>query len=357
MKITNWKVWKQNLKLTKPYSIANHTFESVENLFVEIELENGIKALGSGSPSKFVCNEDINDSLQAIQLNGDLLLLNQDIRHFVGILDQLPQKLLKFPAAMACLDIALHDAFTKYLGIRVVDLYGQHHQKLPTSITLGIMDLESSKEEVLDFYRRGFKVIKVKIGENVDKDAELCHRIHEWTQGEMTMRVDGNQGYAPDTLKQFIEKTKALHIEFVEQPLPCNQLGMVRSLPESLRSQIMADEDLHGPEDVPALLSPAPLPYHYFNIKLMKCGGIHRGRQIARMAASQNIPLMWGCMDESVISIGAALHIAFASPNTRYLDLDGHLDLSEDLVKAGFRIEDGYMFLKDRPGLGYTLHE
>ena len=43
---------------------------------------------------------------------------------------------------------------------------------------------------------------------------------------------------------------------------------------------------------------------------------------------------MWGCMDESRISIAAALHAAFASPATRYLDLDGTLDLARDVVRG-----------------------
>ena len=36
---------------------------------------------------------------------------------------------------------------------------------------------------------------------------------------------------------------------------------------------------------------------------------------------------MWGCNDESCISIAAALHAAYACPATRYLDLDGSFDL------------------------------
>jgi L-alanine-DL-glutamate epimerase-like enolase superfamily enzyme len=57
-------------------------------------------------------------------------------------------------------------------------------------------------------------------------------------------------------------------------------------------------------------------------------------------------------MDESIVSISAALHAALASPATRYLDLDGSLDLSRDVVDGGFVLEDGYMRTTDRPGLG-----
>jgi L-alanine-DL-glutamate epimerase-like enolase superfamily enzyme len=52
------------------------------------------------------------------------------------------------------------------------------------------------------------------------------------------------------------------------------------------------------------------------------------------------------------VSITAALHAAFACPNTRYLDLDGSFDLAEDLVSGGFVLENGTLRIGDKPGFG-----
>ena len=84
----------------------------------------------------------------------------------------------------------------------------------------------------------------------------------------------------------------------------------------------------------------------------MKCGGIWPALRIAAIAETAGVSLMWGCMDESRISIAAALHAAFASPATRYLDLDGSLDLARDVVSGGFTLENGVMRTLDVPGLG-----
>ena len=40
MQIKNVRVWSEDLKLTQPYSISYETIDSVENVFVHIELEN-----------------------------------------------------------------------------------------------------------------------------------------------------------------------------------------------------------------------------------------------------------------------------------------------------------------------------
>jgi L-alanine-DL-glutamate epimerase-like enolase superfamily enzyme len=87
----------------------------------------------------------------------------------------------------------------------------------------------------------------------------------------------------------------------------------------------------------------------------MKCGGIWSGLRLASIAELAGIELMWGCMDESVISISAALHAALASPATRYLDLDGSLDLARDVARGGFVLDDGYLRTTERPGLGVEL--
>ena len=65
MNIKSIKTWSENLELTKPYSITYETINSVENVFVELELDNGIKGFGSGSPAEFVTGESI-DSCNSI---------------------------------------------------------------------------------------------------------------------------------------------------------------------------------------------------------------------------------------------------------------------------------------------------
>lgn len=116
---------------------------------------------------------------------------------------------------------------------------------------------------------------------------------------------------------------------------------------------------MHAPQEIDErdalALSAPPRACGIFNVKLMKCGGIRPALRIAAIAETARIALMWGCMDESAISIAAALHAAFASPATRYLDLDGSLDLARDVVTGGFHLKDGMMNTMEAPGLGVTL--
>ncbi len=149
-------------------------------------------------------------------------------------------------------------------------------------------------------------------------------------------------------------KTRSLGIEFLEQPMKADDVEGMRSLPENVKSLVAADESLLTDRDALSLVSPSKA-CGIFNIKLMKCGGISPALRIATVAELADVKLMWGCMDESRISITAALHAALACPSTRYLDLDGSLDLGRDVVDGGFVLEDGFMSTCSAPGLGVSL--
>jgi L-alanine-DL-glutamate epimerase-like enolase superfamily enzyme len=147
------------------------------------------------------------------------------------------------------------------------------------------------------------------------------------------------------------KRIKPLDIELIEQPLPAKSIKELKGLPEEVRLCIAADESLLDLKDAIALVKP-PRAAGIFNIKLMKCGGIAEGKKMADVGLAEGIDLFWGCNDESIVSITAGLHVAFSCSNTKYIDLDGSLDLARDVVKGGFILKDGMMTCSDKPGLG-----
>ena len=354
MNIEKIAVWKENLKLTRPYSIAYETVNSVENLFVFLEAENGQYGIGAGSPAIGVTGENIQDCERALKKELEPILLNADIRFFQSLIQRLAKATASTPAARAAVDIALHDLISKVIGLPLAEVLGRVHKTMQTSITIGIKTTpKETLIEAKEYWDRGFKVMKVKAGQYLEKDIEALILLREKFGPELVIRVDANQGYSVADYRKFLKQTKGINLEFVEQPLPASSLENMRSLDKSIRLISVGDESILTPEDTIECLCP-PLPFGIFNIKLMKCGGISPALEIARMARLKNINLMWGCMDESIVSISAALHAAFASPATRYLDLDGSLDLARDLVEGGFVLDKGWMRLTDRPGLGVS---
>ena len=354
MKITQAIYWTERLALTRPYTIAYDHIDSVQNLFVKLKAHNGTVGLGVASPAEDVTGEGVKKCRQALADNLEALLLGTDIRHLKTRLREIEIAMPGAPAARAAIDMALHDLWAKHLGLPLVDLLGRAHRSLPTSITVGINSVEESLEDATEYIGRGFRILKVKIGRSVEEDVERLHRIRQKTGREVIIRVDANQGYSVDQFKNFLKQTASLELEFIEQPLAARDLAAMRRLPEAVRKRVAGDESLLDARDLLSCLVP-PRPFGICNIKLMKCGGIAPAIQIAEVAHLANIDLMYGCMDESIVGIAAALHAALASPATRYLDLDGSLDLARDIVTGGFVMQNGELSVTDNPGLGVAL--
>ena len=350
-KIKAIKVWEADLGNTKPYTIAFKTVDQVRNAFVEITLDDHTTGLGSGNPSEYVVGENLTQCLDALQERNLAFLVGRDIREFQQLTFEVWQKFPKNPSARAALDIALHDAFTKYLGVPLVRFLGQKIRTLPTSNTIGIKNVDDTIREARDFIGQGFRILKVKLGKDLEEDIERLVKLREIFGKDVIIRVDANQGYSAGQTIDFYLQTKDLNLELIEQPLPARAVTEMKNLPEEIKIKIAADESLITPKDAIELIKP-PFAAGIFNIKLMKCGGVTQGLKIADIALHEGVDLFWGCNDESIVSITAALHAAFASSNTKYIDLDGSLDLGNDVVKGGFILKDGMMSCSDKPGLG-----
>ena len=352
MLITAVDIWTEHLPLKRPYSIAFKDVDQVALHFVRLDSSAGCCGLGCAAPTD-ITHETVEASRTELERGAIEILKGQDPRCLQALSRQIQRELSDSPSARAALDMALYDLVAHSVGVPVVDLLGRCHEALPTSITIGLQSIDDTLQEAQEYVKRGFAHLKVKLGRDLDEDLERLRALRGQFGRTIHIRVDANQGYSADETAALADKAVELNLAFIEQPMPAEAVGPMRRLPSAYRPLMASDESLHTPQDAWALTHDPP--FGIFNIKLVKCGGITPALEIAELARMAKIDLMWGCMDESVISIAAALHAAFASPATRYLDLDGSLDLSRDVATGGFVIENGVMRLAADPGLGVRL--
>ncbi|MGI9543827.1 MAG: mandelate racemase/muconate lactonizing enzyme family protein [Cyclobacteriaceae bacterium] len=354
MKIKHISFEKVDLSLTRPYKIAFKTVNSVENLVLILQLEDGTIGLGAGNPSKQVVGESLEEAMNVLAEDSSSFLIGRDIRTIGQLCYEVQNAFFKNPSVRTALETALYDAFTQYLDVPLVSYLGQKIKSLPTSITIGIKNVADTILEAQEYVDRGFKILKVKLGNDLAEDIERIALIRERFGKEILVRIDANQGYSTDDLNTFCRETRQYNLELIEQPMTAKDLESMRLLDDDIKNLLAADESLISPEDALKLLYPKPC-CKIFNIKLMKCGGISEALKIAFIAQQHQVDLMWGCNDESIISIAAALHTAFSCSGTKYIDLDGSLDLAKDVVEGGFILEDGKMSVNGKPGLGVSL--
>ncbi len=352
MRIASVDLELLDVPLARPYAIAFHATDAVQIARVRIVGEGNFVGHGAATPAEEVTGETFEACVAALSAREQLV--GRDTDELPALLGEIARVTSGAPAARAALDMALHDLWAKTRGRPLAEIFGRAHRSLETSITIGILPLDETLTEAEEYLSRGFGALKVKIGESFEADVERLVRLREAVGDATAIRADANVGYPPATIERFFAATKNARVEFLEQPAPREYDAELRRLPEAIRRRLAADESLHDEADA-LELARAPHPYGIWNIKLMKCGGISPALRIARIAHENGIELMWGCMDESVIGIAAALHAAYACAATRTLDLDGSFDLARDPARGGFTLADGRLDTLDAPGLGVEV--
>jgi L-alanine-DL-glutamate epimerase-like enolase superfamily enzyme len=186
-----------------------------------------------------------------------------------------------------------------------------------------------------------FKVLKVKLGGANDR--EMIETVRSVT--DVPLYVDVNQGWKDRQMAlDMCHWLKEKGIEFVEQPLPKEQMDDIAWLTERSPLPIMADEAFQRLHDLAAFHG----VYSGINIKLMKSTGLREAHQSIIVARALGMKVMMGCMVESSVAVSAASQL---SPLVDWADLDGNLLISNDPFR-GMEVINGKVTLNDLPGIG-----
>jgi len=257
------------------------------------------------------------------------------------------------PSAKAAVDMALHDVLGKTARKPLFMLMGGYRTKILTDITLGIKSPKEMAEDAVEAVNRGFKALKMKVGVNSNEDVERIKLIRKAVGDDVDVRLDANEGWTPEQAIEVLEKIEKFNVQFAEQPVPAEDLKGLVKVRKNSAIPIRADESVHSPEDAIRLIMAEAVDL--MNIKLMKCGGLLKGRKIANIAEAAGIPCMIGCMGESEIGIAAGAHLAAEVKNIQYADLDSDLLLKDKLVKkGGTEVKNSMRIFPSEYGLGIT---
>ncbi|MDI6850973.1 MAG: L-Ala-D/L-Glu epimerase [bacterium] len=332
-RITNIKFQKKIYEYDKAFHITGSVSTASTNIEVVVETEEGIKGYGEASPS-FRVNGEKPEGLLAMEpfVNENLRLRDTD--RWREIFD-FTDKLIATPSLKAAIQWAVISIFCTEHTISPFEFFGGQKREIETDKTVGIDTLENRVKEAETIFSEGFRVIKIKVGENFEEDIEAVLRIRDKTRGA-TYIIDANMGYTP---KQAVDFTNVLYREGVdvavfEQPVHYQDLDGLKFVRFHSPFPVAADESAKTKFDVYRLVKNDVVDY--VNIKLMK-SGISDAMAIVEMARSSGLRLMIGCMGESSLGINQSVMFALGTGAFDFHDLDSHLLMKEETFRGDFK--------------------
>jgi L-alanine-DL-glutamate epimerase-like enolase superfamily enzyme len=331
-------------------TISRGTAAESTNLWVRVQAD-GIEGWGEATAFSLGTHTQTTE-----QLTAELMALATDAVDYHPLERQrLAPRLAKLSsAARAAIDVALHDWLGQYAKLPLWQLWGLDRSQIgPTAVTVGISAPEKAVHRLQLWQAQlpDLRSVKIKLGSPAGMQADqamMTALLAEIAPGTK-ISIDANGGWNLETAIAMADWLAERGITYLEQPLPVTLDSQLQTLSERSPLPIFVDESCFNAKDVAHLAGKV----HGINIKLMKAGGLTEALRMIHTARASGLDVMFGCYSDSAISNTALAHLA---PLADHLDLDSHLNLTDDPFK-GATMQSGRLLPNDSPGLGLTHHE
>ncbi len=333
---------KFDLPLRHVFTISRGSVSVQQTLIVQLE-SNGKYGYGESTTNTFygATIENMSATIESVRSIIEDSSLADPLPLIARLAQSIPrEKYANF--ALNALDLAIHDLWGKLQGAPVYKLWGLTTDRIPDSdYTLGIDTPEKMIAKMKEM--PGWPVYKIKLG--TPDDLTIVRELRK--HSDALFRVDANCGWTAEQTIEFAPVLKELGVEFIEQPLPPEDVDGAKRAFEGSILPLIADENCIVESDVERCAG----RFHGINIKLTKCGGLAAARRMVTRARELGLQVMAGCMTESTVGISA---IAQLLPLLDYVDMDGAVLIAKDIA-TGVRLDRGKCIYPNENGTGVKL--
>ena len=348
------EVYQSPVKLKEPFIISLGPLYYAQNLIVKIYTNEGISGFGECSPFMTINGESMETGFVVAKYLSQVLL-HQNPLNIAACSLAMDRVIFGNSSIKSAFDIALYDIAAQHSGVPLYTYLGGNNDKtLQTDYTVSLSSSEKMAGDALKIKEAGFRIIKVKLGENGARDIERILAIREAIGSDIPLRLDANQGWGTDEAIRVLKALEPHNIQFCEEPIQRWNFMELSKVTAASPIPVMGDESCCDHNDAKRLIDLKACDM--FNIKLGKSSGIFKAQKIQRLAEKAGMPLQVGGFLESRLGFTASAHFALAGENIVFNDFDTPLMLEEDPVIGGIVYgKNGEVTVPDAPGLGLTV--
>ncbi|MFW5949668.1 MAG: mandelate racemase/muconate lactonizing enzyme family protein [Halolamina sp.] len=332
-----------SLTLTEPLTTAAGEIERREGWLVRVETRDAV-GFGEATPlpgwteSRDACREALERGLTRLETDGPETAL-------LAVAEN--------PAARHGLDTALADLRAGQAGLPAYRYLGDAAavDRVPVNATIGDGDRAETVAAARSAIDSGFSCLKVKVGNRpVGVDADRLRAIRDAVGQGIEIRADANGAWSPEEAREALREFGPIDVEYVEQPLPADDLDGHADLSASASDVRIALDETIAECGVDAALDAGIADVVI--LKPMVLGGPTPTVDAARRArATDVVPVVTTTVD-GVVARTAAVHATAAIPDPAPAGLATGDLIADDLGPDPAPIRDGSAIVPGDKGLG-----
>ena len=259
----------------------------------------------------------------------------------------------KLQAARCCVESALLDLGSQRTGKPFSSVFGgERRSGFELDGPIGLVSPDEAVEKTKGYLDQGISTVKVKVGADVDSDAERLLAVKEAFGDKINLRMDANGGYTPEEVIRFCTRILPARVQHFEQPLLPSEprcFEIFREIRE-MGIQVAMDESLFSLTDAKKLIDEDAFDVGI--IKISKFGGPLAAAEVARTLEAAGKTCILSASYESYIgkSVGFALALTLEKCD-RVHEL-GHFAAEAEMAEWRHDITGGTFTRGEGSGLG-----
>lgn len=286
-----------------------------------------------------------------------------------------------FVAVLSAVETALWDLAGKALNLPVYQLLGgKFRDKIRVYLDTALYQSNlPSPEEFADNARKakemGFTAVKFDLDQRNDPSK---YDLYNWTAspGELQRMVDqmaaAREAIGPNidicadmhgrydavTAQQIAKRLESVNLMWLEEPIPAENVEAYQHITQSTSTPICAGENIYLAYGFRRLLEMGAVDI--IMPDLQKTGGLGEGQRIANLANLYYVPFA-PHMVASFLGAMASCHVCASVPNFMILEWQIYFHTNpmfkEIVSYEGEMVEDGFITLSEKPGIGVEINE
>jgi galactonate dehydratase len=277
---------------------------------------------------------------------------------------------MDFWSAVSGIEQALWDIRGKSLGVPVYDLLGgpcrDRIRVYANGWDGGVKNPKDVAERARAIVARGFTALKfdpfpgpwrTHVSRDVEDAAvENVRAVREAVGPDVDVLVEVHRRLAPMHAIRIAKRLEPFRPFWYEEPVSSRDVDGLAEVRRAITLPVVTGEELYTRAEFRPVFEQRAADI--INPDVCNCGGIAELRAIAAMAEPYHVVVSPHNYNSTTMGLAATLQIAAAIPNFLITEYFVNFEArGQEIAVDPFRVENGYIRLPSRPGLGLDLRE